>query len=364
MTQERLDEKIEEKEERKEDENLDSEVSEKKKHPFLFRIFIIVYHTLIWLFKWAFKGLKIGFSFMWKHWVASTVTLFVILPTLFTILYMVVETTSFPTVAKSVITSAEQAKSKDEKVKGVVVSQAIYHQLESELDSFFGWSANDLIITPTAWLDNRSNRQQGVIFATMMLESFFSTQVAKYGKGEDENSHLKSVRTTYFVFQPTKFWLPASESQYRKGIALMKQYEGELTAGKATYNLRSDDMYTLFKLLISEEFLGEPLGRLSSESYSSFTTSDDAIFYAQGVVLVVRDVVRTIYTLYPNKLNKGSIENFEKAFKEMDSIASFNPMLVMSGNHDSMLPDHRAKAATYLFNLIERLRDIASSINR
>lgn len=345
------------------DEIIESE-EERKKHPFLFRIFIFLYNLIATLFKGIYKLLQTCFSCMWKHWVSTIITLFVVLPILFTTLYIIVEDTSFPETSTTITGAAKQAQSKGEKEKGVVLSKSIYYQLDRELNSFFGWSVNDLIITPTAWLDNRSNRQQGVIFATMMFERFFSTQIAKYGKGEGENAHLKKARTTYFVFQPTKFWLPASETQYRQGINLMQKYEKELIAGKATYNLRSDDLYSLFQLLISENFLGEPLGRLNSDAYASFSTADDAIYYTQGVVLVVRDVVRTLYILYPDILDKGSDENFAKAFKEMDDIASFDPLLIMSGNHDSMLPDHRAKTATYLFNLIERLRDIANSINR
>jgi|GEM_PF-214550 len=361
MTKEHLNKELKNKQTKS---DLDMDENNNKKHPFLFRIFIFLINCVASCFKGIYTLLSTCFSCMWKHWITSIVTLFVVLPTLFTILYMVVEETSFPTTNTTITAAAKQAQPKGEKEKGVVLSKSIYHQLDRELNSFFGWSVNDLIITPTAWFDNRSNRQEGVIFATLMFEQFFSTQIAKYGKGEGENTHLKKARTTYFVFQPDKFWLPASERQYRQGINLMQKYEKELIAGDATYNLRSDDLYALFQLLISENFLGEPLGRLNSEQYATFSTADDAIYYTQGVILVVRDVVRTLHILYPDILNKGSGENFVKAFKKMDDIASFDPLLIMSGTHDSMIVDHRAKTATYLFSLIERLRDIANSINR
>jgi len=360
MTKENLDKELKNKQTKANN----TDVKEKKKHPFLFRIFLFFYNCIASCFKGLYKLLSVCFSFMFKHWISSIITLFVVLPALFVTLYMIVEDTSFPTTDATIIAAAKQAQSKGEPEKGVVLSKSMYHQLDKELNSFFGWSVNDLITTPTAWLDNRSNRQEGVIFATLMFEQFFSTQIAKYGKGEDENVHLKKARTTYFVFQPDRFWLPASEEQYLQGINMMQKYEKELTAGKAIYNLRSDDLYSLFQLLISENFLGEPLGRLNSDQYKTFSTADNAIYYTQGVILVVRDVVRTLHALYPNILNKGSDENFVKAFKKMDDINSFDPLLIMSGSHDSMLVDHRAKTATYLFGLIERLRDISNSINR
>ena len=63
------------------------------------------------------------------------------------------------------------------------------------MNSTFGWSVNDLVISPTRWLDNRANRQLGTIFATRMLINFFSTTLAKYGKVDAENDVL-AVRLT------------------------------------------------------------------------------------------------------------------------------------------------------------------------
>lgn len=361
MTEKKLNEELNDDQE---DSSLNIDEKELKEHPLLFRIFILIYKGIASFFNGLVTLVHMSFSFMSKHWIASLTTVFIIIPILFTVLYIIVENTSFPETENKIISAAEEVQSKGEIEKGTVLSKAIYNQLDRELNSFFGWSVNDLIITPTAWLDNRSHRQEGVIFATMLFERFFSTQVAKYGTGEGENDHLKKARTTYFVFQPDKFWLPASESQYKKGINMMKMYEKELAAGDATYNLRTDDLYALFKLLISENFLGEPLGRLNSDEYRSYFKCDDAVYYTQGVVIVVRDVVQTLYILYPEILKKGSDDNFIKAFKMMDDLASFDPLLVVNGTHDSMLVDHRAKTSTYLFNLIERLRDIANSINR
>ncbi len=331
---------------------------------FAIRLMLYLYRGIAALFSLLFRCIDFCLHLGKRHWKIVLITVFVVFPLLFSLLYLVVEQASFPSVDAQLITGAKNSIHKSEAVKGTLFSQAIYHRLDRELHTFFGWSVNDLIVSPTAWLDNRAHRQEGVIFATMMLERFFSTRVAKYGKGEEENIHLKKARTTYFVYQPGKFWLPSSESQYKKGISLMKQYEKELRAGKAKYNFRTDDMYALFKLLISEDFLGEPLGRLGDKNFDSFTKADDAVYYAQGVVLVVRDVITVLYHLYPELMRKGSQDNFEKAFHDMDAIAAFNPWIVLNGNHDSMLPDHRSKEAAYLYNLTERLRDIANSLNR
>jgi hypothetical protein len=112
--------------------------------------------------------------------------------------------------------------------KGIALSTAVGNRLEEELGSSLGWSVNDLLISPTRWLDNRANRQRGVIFATRMLINFFSTNLAKYGKVDAENEFLKEAREKHFAFSEDSWWFPSSENEYRKGIKLLRTYQEAL----------------------------------------------------------------------------------------------------------------------------------------
>ena len=114
--------------------------------------------------------------------------------------------------------------------KGAVLSASIRNRLEQEMNSTFGWSVNDLLISPTRWLDNRANRQRGTIFATRLLTNFFSTNLAKYGKVDAENKSLQQARETYFAFSADSWWFPSSEKQYKKGIAQGSPLDLEETA--------------------------------------------------------------------------------------------------------------------------------------
>ena len=118
--------------------------------------------------------------------------------------YTIVDQTKFPELDPNIAdllqkttTSSSQAK------KGAVLSASIRNRLEQEMNSTFGWSVNDLIISPTRWLDNRANRQRGTIFATRMLTTYFSTNLAKYGKVDAENDDLKEAREKHFAFTST-----------------------------------------------------------------------------------------------------------------------------------------------------------------
>ena len=278
--------------------------------------------------------------------------------------YTAIDQTRFPELDQSIIVLLEQTTSEaDQAQKGVAMSTAIRNRLEQEMDSTFGWSVNDLIISPTRWLDNRANRQLGTIFATRMLTNFFSTNLAKYGTVDAENQNLKEARETYFAFSANSWWFPSSENQYEKGISNMKQYESDLIKGDAIYNLRTDDMHNLLEYIISNQFLDQPLGLLvQSNDEVSYTELDDRIYYTQGVILVLRDVLRTFTHLYPEVKEKGGEENIRIAFREMDQICTFDPLIVLRGDHDSIMADHRGKVARYLISVRERINDLAQSI--
>jgi hypothetical protein len=280
--------------------------------------------------------------------------------------YSALDTTRFPRLDQHIVELLKQTPpTASQAQKGAVLSASIRNRLEQEMNSIFGWSVNDLLISPTRWLDNRANRQRGTIFATRMLTTFFSTNLAKYGQVDAENNDLKEARETYLAFTADSWWFPSSEDQYEKAIKLLKKYEADLVRGdpKAIFNLRTDDMYNMLTFIISKQFMDQPLGLLvQSNDEVPYTELDDRIYYTQGVILVLRDTLRTFVHLYPEIEEKGGKENIKIAFREMDRISTFDPLVVLRGDHDSIMADHRGKMAKYLISVRERINDLAQSI--
>ena len=280
--------------------------------------------------------------------------------------YTAIDPTRFP-FSDSKIQGILQRTKADapEPEKGIALSRAMTARLEAELDSAFGWSVNDLWVSPTRWLDNRGNRQKGVIFATRMLVTFYATHLAKYGQVDAENEFLKAAREKHFAFTEESWWLPSSESEYQKGLELIRKYDAALAQGKAVFNMRSDDLYNLFTFILSNQFLDQPMGLLVQATESvPYTELDDRIYYTQGVILVLRDFMGTLVELYPVIRSKGGDENINIAFHEMERICTFDPLVVLRGRHDSVMADHRGKMASYLISIRERLNDAAQSIRR
>jgi hypothetical protein len=280
--------------------------------------------------------------------------------------YTILDPTRFPNLDPNITALLQETTSDSPpSQKGAALSAAIRNRLEQEMNSTFGWSINDLIVSPTRWLDNRANRQRGTIFATRMMVNFFSTNLAKYGQVDKENEFLIEAREKHFAFTSDKWWFPSSESQYEKGLSLLKKYESELLKEntEAVFNLRTDDMHNMLEFIISKQFLDQPLGLLvQSNSDVPYTELDDRIYYTQGIILVLRDAMQTFIHLFPEVTEKGGEENIRIALKDMNQICTFDPLIVLRGDHDSITADHRGKMARYLISIRERIDDLAQSI--
>jgi hypothetical protein len=280
--------------------------------------------------------------------------------------YTILDTTRFPDLDPNLAALLQERNPDSAPAqKGAVLSAAIRNRLEQEMNSTFGWSVNDLIISPTRWLDNRSNRQRGTIFATRMMINFFSTNLAKYGKVDKENEDLIEAREKYFAFTSDKWWFPSSESQYKKGLSMLRKYESDLLKGnkEAVFNLRTDDMFNLLEYIIGNQFLDQPLGLLvQTNDEVPYSELDDRIYYTQGVILVIRDVLRAFIHLYPEVKEKGGEQNIQIALKEINQVCTFDPLIVLRGDHDAIMADHRGKMARYLIAIRERINDLAQSI--
>ncbi|XPV75691.1 MAG: DUF2333 family protein [Desulfovibrio sp.] len=284
-------------------------------------------------------------------------------------LYRVVDTTRFPMVDEQLAERLANvnAETATEKERGVLLLDSITIEMRREMDSMFGWSVNDAFFMPTKYLDNRNNRQMGVIFATRMLVNFYSTNMGKLGAADPENKYLKECRERRLVYGEDiwGFFRSSAESEFETALDLMTLYKKDLQAGKAIFNVRSDDLYNVLKYLTSETFLGQPLGLLIQPNEEvDYLELDDRIYYTQGAILVVRDFLSTLVAVYPDLMKKAGDDNLRTLFRSMERIAAYDPDLVLRGAKDSMMADHRGKLARYLITAMARIDNISEAIRR
>ncbi len=245
-----------------------------------------------------------------------------------------------------------------EEEKGVQLLDALVNRMRYELDSTYGWSANDIIFNKWV-MDNRAYRQFGTYVATKMLLDNYSTVIAKLGSSDRENENLYKARLNQFAFAPQRwgiFFIPSAGQAYKKGLNSIKKYQTDLLNKKAVYNARTDDIYEAFNVILGETVFGYALGLLQNSQNLSFYELDNKIYEVQGVILVVRDYLNALYTLYPEIAAKGNAENFAQAMSLLDKICTYDPLYITSTVNSGEL------IVSYLLFARNRISDIRDSI--
>ncbi|MGN0008068.1 MAG: DUF2333 family protein [Desulfovibrionaceae bacterium] len=275
-------------------------------------------------------------------------------------IYALIDTDTFPQPV-----ALGEVSGLDENAKGKLLLDSITHQMRRELGSTFGWSANDILFNRFV-LDNRAYRQYGVYHATRMLIDLYSTQIAKLGSNDRESDFLYKARLNSFAIDPRKFMFPSAESAYEKGLKLCESYKKGLDGGSpskkgsdgatSVYNCRTDDIYASFNMLVGENMLGYALGLLENAQDINFYTLDNRIYEVQGIVLVARDFVHALNTLYPDLINKNNTGNMKAAMEYLDKICVYDPLYITSKVNSGEL------IISYLLFAKNRLEDIRDSL--
>lgn len=266
-------------------------------------------------------------------------------------LYSAVDQTRFP----EAMPLPENPSELSENEKGKILLDAITYQLRRELDSPFGWTYNDIIFNRFL-LDNRAYREYGIYHATKFLLDLYSSQIAKLGANDRESQFLYQARINSFAIDPRSFMFPSAEGSYKKGLKLLEQYKQSLDNGTGTYNARTDDFYASFVLVTGENLLGYALGLLENSKEMSFYELDNRIYEVQGMILVLRDFLRTLYELYPEIRAKNNTDNMNAAMEYMNRICTYDPLIITSFFNSGEL------IVSYLLFAKARLEDIRDSI--
>lgn len=266
-------------------------------------------------------------------------------------LYGKFDQTKFP----DVMPLPENAAKLSENEKGKLLLDSITWEMRRELSSPLGWTFNDIIFN-RFFFDNRAYREYGVYHATKFLLDLYSSQIAKLGQSDRESEYLYKARINSFAIDPRSFMFPSAEGSYKKGLKLLDQYKESLDKGSGVYNMRSDDIYAAFGLVTGENMLGYALGLLENSKEMPFYELDNRIYQVQGMVLVIRDFIHTLYALYPDIKAKNNEENMAAAMQYLDRICTYDPLLVTSFFNSGEL------VVSWLLFARARLEDIRDSL--
>ncbi len=269
------------------------------------------------------------------------------------------------TVNKQLLDESNHELSIDE--QGAILFAAAHAQMDRELNSTFGWCPNDLPVLPTAFLDNRCNRQLGVHYATREMITILSERITKFGLGDEENRYTMEARQKMSYGPDEWGWynMSNSEKYFVSASELLNKYESEArkSASDALANIKSDDLFIILTQ-IKDKVLGEPYGRLTARSSKvAWGELDDVVYYAQGAAIVARDMLVALRSTDPGgELAHGGMNNLDAAIDSLDAVVHFNPYWVMRGDGDSLFADHRSKVSRYYSEAFRRIEDLVESV--
>ncbi|MFC1609097.1 DUF2333 family protein [Patescibacteria group bacterium] len=291
---------------------------------------------------------------------------------------------------------------KTDEEKGVVIYEALIYQLEKELDSNLGWTFNDVI--GFQFLDNRSSRQDGVAHGVKNTVKKLKTKMSKKGRGSGDNDNLVAASGTYLIKNQGDWGdfgiMDTAEGKYRAGIKAIRRYQDDLREGRAYVNFMSTDLYEVLtcilddvlddpygelgdrndgekanvndikdpailkgsEVIVEEDESGKAVEKIQLKERIPYWELDNKIYYAQGVAIVVRDLLSAILYSYYGYFEKGAEANILSAIDSLNAAVEYNPYLVTRGRGKSVFADNRAKMSVYFTNAFRGIEEAQKSI--
>ncbi|MCK0527618.1 DUF2333 family protein [Anaerobiospirillum sp. NML120449] len=255
-----------------------------------------------------------------------------------------------------------------EQQRATIIAQGLTWALDQELSSFFGFLPNDLI---SPWvIDNTTNYQRGVIYATRPASDVIAKEVARYGNRDTIDQRLADATSRYFSYSENAWgflFVYDAEGKYRQGIKNWADWAASVgtdAKNAGVYNMKSDDVYSIVKYAI--HMTDFALGMLNDNNIGHFN-SDNNIYFAKGVCAVTGNLFRALLAVDGTVAERGGAENVQEALKRFEYIEEFDPLYITAGGNkvgDAMMPNHVAALARHIDIANNRLTDILSALAR
>jgi hypothetical protein len=235
------------------------------------------------------------------------------------------------------------------------------------------WVANDPFFMPGSLLDNMPNFQMGIIAALSRFTLELGDQIART-RGSSEID--QDVNTAVGLLKyPGKIWIfdlstsfaptASSESQYRRAMRALRDYNQRLVQGQAVFETRADNLQaTLDRMTADLGSASAALDRDITERAGFWPDfGADDLFYANK---------GRLYAYYLLLRALGS--DFDKVIKDRDlgaawaqmlesfrEAATLQPWVVINGDPASQfLPSHLASQGFFLLRARTQLREISN----
>jgi hypothetical protein len=277
-------------------------------------------------------------------------------------------------------------------VTGFATTTTMIHLIETLLDKQGGYISND-ILPPGLWLDNITNWEYGVLVQVRDLARVFRKELSRSQSQSVEDKDL-TIAEPQFHFDNSSWALPASESEYRRGIKAARSYLKRLSDPKqadAQFYARADNLRSWLSEV--ENRLGSLSRRLSEsvgreqldlglagdanaqqstqaqgvqERKTPWTEIDDVFYEARGTAWALVHILKAIEIDFRAILiNKNALVSLQQITLELEATqeAVWSPV-ILNGSGFGMLANHSLTMSSYISRASAAIIDLRSLLQQ
>jgi hypothetical protein len=237
------------------------------------------------------------------------------------------------------------------------------------------WIANKPFWHPSAPLDNTPNYQLGIMYAVSRFALELGDHLGRVrgSSAIDENvdraSSLLRYDGTVWYWGQGNIWPDAkAETQYRRGVDALLQYNRDVAAGTATFERRADNLIVLLDRIASD--LGSSSAvldeRVAAAGGHFDSRADDVFFNVKGKMYgyaVILNSVGQDFSTVIEERRAGEI--WTNMLTSLRTGAGMDPLIVINGEQDSTLsPSHLATLGFHLLRARTQLRELVDTLQK
>jgi hypothetical protein len=276
-------------------------------------------------------------------------------------------------------------------VTGSVTTAALIGVMETLLEKPGGFLHND-IFPPGLWLDNMPNWEYGAIIQIRDLARAMREVHSRYQSQSLEDPDL-ALAEPRFNFNTESWMLPASESEYRDGLAYARNYFRRLSdadEANAQFYARADNLRywlatvdsrlgslsqrlsaSVGKRRINTDLAGDDSATQSTaapaevEVRTPWTEIDDVFYEARGTAWALLHFLRAAEVDFADVLAKKNARvSLQQIIRELEATQDFiwSPV-ILNGSGFGLVANHSLVMASYISRAnaaIIDLRDLLS----
>lgn len=281
-----------------------------------------------------------------------------------------------------------QMTEESKKPVGYHTTKATINILDTLLNKKGGYISND-IAPPYALLDDMPSWEYGVLSQLRDVSLSFRNHLSRSQSQSIEDKNLVEFQT-FLSIDSTKWWLPSSESQYKKGKKHLQNYFSQLQDGNpetGVFYARADNLVAMLKLMnkrlgsLSQrlsasigqirkntDLSGDAAAKQAKDSGSYVTTKtdwleiDDIFYEARGSTWALIAILKGVRIDFDSVLkDKNATRSVDQIINELETTQrNVTSLMILNGSEFGLVPNYSIAMSSYVTRANAGIIDLIS----